>query len=156
MLVLGGFGVAVQKHRLLACCQNLICFRYERSRAPPFPRFALLGSSRLFKIAHRGRRPEVPGARGLGLLIFETKTHPVTAGIMFDRRIGSLPCELNWIACIPLLLPLFGKQLEDCLSVWLLGHALTKTTAPLNVLASDEPLHLGVYSWDPSVTDYVS
>jgi hypothetical protein len=53
----------------------------------------------------------------------------------------------------PLLLLLFGKQLEDCLSVWLLGHALTKTTAPLNVLASDEPLHLGVYSWDPSVTD---
>ena len=93
------------------------------------------------------------GGSGLGLLIFETKTHPVTAGIMFDRRIGSLPCELNWIACIPLLLLLFGKQLEDCLSVWLLGHALTKTTAPLNVLASDEPLHLGVYSWDPSVTD---
>ena len=72
---------------------------------------------------------------------------------MIEERIGSPPYELNWIACIPLLLLLFGKQLEDCLSVWLPGHALTKTTAPLNVLASDEPLHLGVYSWDPSVTD---
>ena len=29
------------------------------------------------------------GLGGLGLLIFETKTHPVTVGIMFDRRIGS-------------------------------------------------------------------
>jgi hypothetical protein len=75
------------------------------------------------------------------------------AFLVVDDRAGSLPCELNWIACIPLLLLLFGKQLEDCLSVWLLSHALTKTTAPLNVLASDEPLHLGVYSWDPSVTD---
>ena len=28
---------------------------------------------------------------------------------MFYERIGSLPCELNWIACIPLLLLLFGK-----------------------------------------------
>ena len=63
-------------------------------------------------------RPEVPkkkspsggwGLGGLGLLIFETKTHPVTAGIMIDERIGSLPDELNWIACIPLLLLLFGK-----------------------------------------------
>ena len=80
----------------------------------------------------------------------------MTAGIMFDERIGSLPCELNWIACIPLLLLLFGKQVADCLSVSLLGHALKKTTALPNVLASDEPLHLGVYSWDPSITDYVS
>jgi hypothetical protein len=54
-----------------------------------------------------------------------------------------------------LLLLLFGKQLEDCLSVWLLGHALKKTTVPLNVLASDEPLHLGLYSLDPSITNYV-
>jgi|SRR6476661_3210799 len=29
---------------------------------------------------------------------------------MIDQRIGSLPYELNWIACIPLLLPLFGKK----------------------------------------------
>src|SRR6476469_3847901 len=29
---------------------------------------------------------------------------------MIDQRIGSLPYELNWIACIPLLLPLFGKN----------------------------------------------
>ena len=49
------------------------------------------------------------GLGGLGLLIFETKTHPVTAGIMIEERIGSLPYELNWIACIPLLLLLFGK-----------------------------------------------
>jgi hypothetical protein len=41
----------------------------------------------------------------------------VTAGIMIDERIGSLPYELNWIACIPLLLQLFGKQVADCLSV---------------------------------------
>jgi hypothetical protein len=66
---------------------------------------------------------------------------------MIEERIGSPPYELNWIACIPLLL---------LLSVWLLGHAVTNTTPPHNVLASDEPLHLGVYSWDPSVTDYVS
>ena len=57
------------------------------------------------------------GGGKLGLLIFETKTHPVTAGIMIDERIGSLPYELNWIACIPLLLQLFGKQVADCLSV---------------------------------------
>jgi hypothetical protein len=38
---------------------------------------------------------------------------------MIDERIGSLPYELNWIACIPLLLQLFGKQVADCLSVWL-------------------------------------
>ena len=44
------------------------------------------------------------GARGAGALIFETKTHPVTAGIMIEERIGSPPYELNWIACIPLLL----------------------------------------------------
>ena len=72
-------------------------------------------------------RPDVPkkekpqrgagGLGGLGLLIFETKTHPVTAGIMIDERIGSLPYELNWIACIPLLLQLLGKQVADCLSV---------------------------------------
>jgi hypothetical protein len=62
---------------------------------------------------------------------------------------------LNWIACIPLLLLLLGKQLEDCLSVRLIGHALKKTTVSLNVLASDEPLHPGVYSSDASVTDYV-
>ena len=30
------------------------------------------------------------GALGLGLLIFETKTHPVTAGIMIDERIWFL------------------------------------------------------------------
>jgi hypothetical protein len=30
------------------------------------------------------------GLGGLGLLIFETKTHPVTAGIMLDERIGFL------------------------------------------------------------------
>jgi hypothetical protein len=53
------------------------------------------------------------GLGGLGLLIFETKTHPVTAGIMIDERNGSLPDELNWIACIPLLLLLFGKEVAD-------------------------------------------
>ena len=57
------------------------------------------------------------GLGELGLLILETKTHPVTAGIMIDERIGSLPYELNWIACIPLLLQLLGKQVADCLSV---------------------------------------
>ena len=61
---------------------------------------------------------------------------------MIDQRIGSLPYELNWIACIPLLLLLFGKQVEDCLSVWLLGHALKKTTVALNVLGSDELIHV--------------
>jgi hypothetical protein len=64
-------------------------------------------------------RPEVakkspsggPGGLGeLGLLILETKTHPVTACIMIDERTGSLPYELKWIACILLLLQLFGKQ----------------------------------------------
>ena len=70
----------------------------------------------------------------------------MTAGIMIDERIGSLPYELNWIACIPLLLLLFGKQVEDCMSDWLLGHALKKTTVPLNILASNEPLHFGLYS----------
>jgi hypothetical protein len=74
---------------------------------------------------------------------------------MIDERIGSLPYELNWIACIPLLLLLFGKQLEDCLSIRLLGHALKKTTVPLNVLASDEPLHLGLFHEAHQVTDYV-
>jgi hypothetical protein len=59
------------------------------------------------------------GLGELGLLIFETKTHPVTAVIMIDQRIGSLPYEFNWIACILLLLQLFGKQVEDCLSVWI-------------------------------------
>jgi len=57
------------------------------------------------------------GLGELGLLILETKTHPVTAGIMIDDRIGSLPYELNWIACILLLLQLFGKQVADCPSV---------------------------------------
>ena len=79
-------------------------------------------------------------------MILETKTHPVTAGIMIDDRIGSRPYELNWIACIPLLLQLFGKQVADCLSVWLLGRALKKTTVPLNILASDETVHVGLRS----------
>ena len=71
-------------------------------------------------------------------MIFETKTHPVTAGIMFDRRIGSptMRIELDRLH-LSAFAALFGKQLEDCLSVWLLGHALTKTTAPLSVLASE-------------------
>jgi len=72
-----------------------------------------LCSSRLFKIAQEIATLGAPkrkapaggwGARGAGALIFETKTHPVTAGIMIEERIGSPPYELNWIACIPLLL----------------------------------------------------
>jgi len=70
-------------------------------------------------------RPDVPkrekpqrglGARGAGAFDLRDKTHPVTAGIMFDGRIGSptMPIELNWIACIPLLLLLFGKQWIEC------------------------------------------
>ena len=68
---------------------------------------------------------------------------------MIDERIGSLPYELNWIACIPLLLQLFGKQVADCLSVWLLARALKKTTVPLNILASDETVHVGLRSQEP-------
>ena len=65
----------------------------------PTSSLALLGRSRLCKNAQLDRDlTEVPkkkspsggwGLGELGLLIFETKTHPVTAGIMFDRRIGS-------------------------------------------------------------------
>ena len=75
-----------------------------------------------------GSRPEVPkkkspsggwGARGAGAFDLRDKNSSRTAGIMIDERIGSLPYELNWIACIPLLLPLFGKQVEDCLSDWI-------------------------------------
>ena len=85
-------------------------------------------------------------ARGLGFDLRD-KNLSRDRGIMIYQRIGSLPYELNWIACIPLLLLLFGKQVEDCLSVWLLGHALKKTTVSRRrryrsvVLASDEPLH---------------
>jgi hypothetical protein len=82
-------------------------------RAPSQYPHALLGGRRLVKIAHLDRDLRCPkrkapagagGLGGLGLLIFETKTHPVTAGIMIDERIGSPPYELNWIACILLLL----------------------------------------------------
>jgi hypothetical protein len=79
------------------------------------------------------------GLEGLGLLICETKTHPVTAGIMIAQRMGSVLYELNWIACIPLLLQLFGKQVADCP----VGLAL-RSPVPLNILASDETVHVGL------------
>jgi hypothetical protein len=69
------------------------------SDAPP-PSLALLGSSRLCKIAQLDRDLRCPkrkapaggwGARGAGAFDLRDKTHPVTAGIMFDRRIGSPP-----------------------------------------------------------------
>jgi hypothetical protein len=43
VLVLGGFGVANQKHRLSSVLPELICFRHAHSRTPPSS-LALLGS----------------------------------------------------------------------------------------------------------------
>jgi hypothetical protein len=58
--------------------------------------------SRLCKIAHPDRDLSCPkrkapaegwGAQGAGALIVETKTHPVTAGIMKTREL--VPCPTN-------------------------------------------------------------
>jgi len=54
--------------------------------------------------------------------------------------------DLNLIAGVSLLLLLFGKKIENCLSDRFLGHALKKTAVALNVLASDEPVHVGLHS----------
>jgi len=53
----------------------------------------------LTEIATEGPKKKSPsgglGGGELGLLIFETKTHPVTADIMIEERTGSLLYELN-------------------------------------------------------------
>lgn len=53
----------------------------------------------------------------LGLLIFETTAHPVTASIMITRELRSPRFKINCIAGISLLLLFFGKQVEYFLSV---------------------------------------
>ena len=87
------------------------------SRAPTSS-LALLGRSRLCKIAHLNRDLRCPsrkapagagGLEGLGLLIFETKTHSVTAGIMFDRRIGSPTMRIESDCLHPFALAAFRQ-----------------------------------------------
>jgi hypothetical protein len=53
---------------------------------------------------------------------------------------------LDWVAGAFLLLLLFGKEIEYLLSLCFLGHALKKATVVLNVLTSDEPVHVGLRS----------
>jgi hypothetical protein len=45
--------------------------------------------------------------------------------------------------------PLFGKQIDNFLPVWRLGHALEKTKVALDILAPDEPIYLA--SKNPSL-----
>jgi hypothetical protein len=58
----------------------------------------------------------------------------------------TMPDQLCKRAGVFLLLPLFAKQIEYCLSLCFLGHALKKTTVAFDVLASHEPIHAGLRS----------
>ena len=59
---------------------------------------------------------------------------------MFDR-----PSQLKGqqIASVLLLFLLFTQQIEYCLSAGFFAHALQKTTVAVNILASDESIHVG-------------
>ena len=104
------------------------------STFPPLPALIYLNSAKLFRGIRSGQ---------------QAPTRECFRKSPFVRKYTATPSRSNRIARVFLLLLLFGKEIDNLLPVWRLGHALEKTKVALDILAPDEPIYLA--SKNPSL-----